>query len=67
MRKLALLFGLLVVLTTSACGSGGKQASPPTKATAAGSVRNLRSIGELRAAFNAHPAEPRLIVLISPT
>jgi len=30
-------------------------------------VRELRSVDELRRAFNAHSGVPRLIVLVSPT
>jgi hypothetical protein len=36
-------------------------------ARAPAAPHDLRSIDQLRAAFNAHPGVPRLIVIISPT
>jgi ABC-type glycerol-3-phosphate transport system substrate-binding protein len=53
-----------VALVLAACG--GSSRTPATRASAS-SVPQLRSIEQLRAAFNAHASMPRLVVLISPT
>jgi hypothetical protein len=59
-RLLAFLAGTLVLAGTACSGGNHPSAS-------AGAPRELHSIGELRAAFNAHAGEPRLVVLVSPT
>ena len=65
-RRLVQVAGALLVLTLASAGcSGGK--SPAKSASSAGAPRELRTIGDLRAAFNSHAGEPRLIVLVSPT
>jgi len=70
MTRLLLLTGCFLALLTSAgCGSS-THANSPAQAQSTSSIatpRDLHSIDELRAAFNAHPGEPRLIVLVSPT
>lgn len=56
-RRLALVAAAALVV--AGCGGGTHTgAAPPPQ---------LRSIDQLRAAFDAAPTEPRLIVLISPT
>jgi hypothetical protein len=59
-RLLAFVTGVLMLASAGCSGSNHRSASP-------GAPRELHSIGELRAAFNAHAGEPRLIVLVSPT
>ena len=64
---LATLTGIL--LLAAGCG-GNHTTAAPSATTVAGSsarVADLRSIDELRQAFNAAGGEPRLIVLASPT
>jgi hypothetical protein len=53
----------LGMLLLAACGSS---ATPPSRATTP-PVPQLRSMEQLRAAFNARETMPRLVVLISPT
>ena len=48
----------------AACGGSSKPAATHASAPP---VPQLRSIDQLRAAFNAHETVPRLVVLISPT
>ena len=64
-----LLLGVLAALAAplaSGCDSGGSSgalraaASPRT-------LTDLRSVSQLQDAFNSASAEPRLIVLVSPT
>jgi hypothetical protein len=56
----------LVVVALAACGGGGEQeASSP--APAAGSLRDIAGVLDLRAAFNADSGRPRLVLLLSPT
>jgi hypothetical protein len=52
-------------LTLLLAGCGGTTHAPA--APRGDGVRELRSIGQLRTAFDAHPGVPRLIVLASPT
>jgi hypothetical protein len=62
MRCLALIGALVAVaLPASGCGSSSHstQTQPP--------IAQLHSIDQLRHTFDAHPGEPRLILLISPT
>jgi hypothetical protein len=54
---------LAVVIGTSGCGSGAHTATKPTRRA----VAQLHSVSQLRNTFDAHPGEPRLILLISPT
>jgi hypothetical protein len=62
MKYVALLVSCALVI---ACG--GSSRAPAKPATGGGEVTQLRSIDQLRAAFNAHDGVPRLIVLASPT
>jgi hypothetical protein len=62
--KAAALASLGVVLMLAACGGASKPSS--TRASTS-SVPQLRSIEQLRAAFNAHASMPRLVVLVAPT
>jgi len=63
-RLVQIAAALVVVLAGSGC-SGANHGS--SAAPSVGAPRQLHSIGELRAAFNAHTREPRLVVLVSPT
>jgi hypothetical protein len=77
MTRLAVFAGALALLAAGC--SGGKNAapqqSPSTSAhgsTTSGAHRprqltDLRDIGHLRSLFNTRSAEPRLILLVSPT
>lgn len=67
MRRLAttLVVGAVAVAVTACGGSRAPSSSAP--APKRDGVTELRSIGQLRSAFNAHPGIPRLIVLASPT
>jgi nitrous oxide reductase accessory protein NosL len=67
MRRRALLTALAVALLGAGCGAANRPASPHPRAGARDNVTELEDIGQLRAAFNAHPDVPRLIVLASPT
>lgn len=64
-RTLLIGFTLAAVLATGCGSKQGDRAGSQTPA--AGGVRDLHSIGELRAAFDARRDQPRLILLISPT
>jgi hypothetical protein len=66
MRRLATLLVCAAAVVVAGCG-GSPAASSSAPAAERGGVTELRSIGQLRAAFNAHPGVPRLIVLASPT
>jgi hypothetical protein len=62
--------GLLVfvVLALTACGGGGggaPEASSP--APAAGGLRDIEGVLDLRVTFNADSGRPRLLLLLSPT
>ena len=61
MKRVALL--MLVVLLAG-CGGSAQRAQQTT--TASG-LKDLHSVADLRAQFNAHAGEPRLILLMSPT
>jgi hypothetical protein len=68
--KRLLVIACLALAVLAAVGCGGKRGAPSTTertAAAKSEPRDLRSIDELRAAFNAKSAEPRLILIISPT
>jgi ABC-type glycerol-3-phosphate transport system substrate-binding protein len=68
MRRLALLAACAIALLGAGCGENKSTSSSPATTTAAGNrVTELEDIAQLRAAFNAHPGVPRLIVLASPT
>jgi hypothetical protein len=64
MKAAALASFSVVVLMLAACGGGSK---PSTTGASTSSVPQLRSVEQLRAAFNAHASMPRLVVLLSPT
>jgi hypothetical protein len=64
MKAAALASLGVVALMLAACGGSSKTSATRTNAS---SVPQLRSIEQLRAAFNAHASMPRLVVLISPT
>ena len=66
MRRLATLLVCAAAVVVAGCG-GSPAASSSAPAAERDGVTELRSIGQLRAAFNAHPGIPRLIVLASPT
>ena len=67
MRRLATtLVVCAVAVVVAACG-GSRATSSSAPAAKRDGVTELRSVGQLRAAFNAHPGIPRLIVLASPT
>ena len=67
MRRLATtLVVCAVAVVVAACG-GSRATSSSARAAKRDGVTELRSVGQLRAAFNAHPGVPRLIVLASPT
>lgn len=63
-----LLVSLFLVLAASGCG-GQEQTAREGTSTAAGAslVRDVGTIDDLKAAFNAQRGVPRLIVLVSPT
>ena len=65
MRRAAALAVLAAgALALGGCGSARQR----TAATGSDDqISELRSIDQLRTAFNAHPDVPRLIVLVSPT
>jgi hypothetical protein len=66
MRRLAALLAIGLALVGAGCG-GGDHSTSSGRAPAGDGVTELRSIGQLRGAFNAHEGVPRLIVLASPT
>ena len=69
MRRLALVAVCAVALAAAGCGAGTTE--PTTSSTPAagrsGGVTELRSVDQLRAAFDAHDDVPRLVLLASPT
>jgi hypothetical protein len=67
MRRLATLLVCAAAVVIAGCGGGSRATSSSAPAAKRDGVTQLRSIGQLRAAFNAHPGVPRLIVLASPT
>jgi hypothetical protein len=66
MTRLALLVAFAVALLGAGCG-GAKHPASAAPAGGHDNVTELRDVGQLRSAFNAHPGVPRLIVLASPT
>jgi hypothetical protein len=66
MRAVAVLIAVALALVGAGCG-GGTQAKPSPRKPQSNSVTELKDVGQLRAAFNAHDGVPRLIVLASPT
>jgi hypothetical protein len=69
MRALSLM-AVTIALLVAACGSEPRTDPIPKADRAAptrAGVTELRSVEQLRAAFNAHDGVPRLIVLASPT
>jgi hypothetical protein len=66
MRRLPTLLLCVAAVVVAGCG-GTRASSSSAPAAKRDGVTELRSIGQLRAAFNAHPGIPRLIVLASPT
>lgn len=68
MRAARGVLGLAGVLLLLAAGCGGSTvAGGGAGARAAAAPPQLKSIGQLRAAFNSAAREPTLVVLISPT
>jgi hypothetical protein len=60
--------GVICALALMVAGCGGSHASTSSAPRSpALTIPQLTSIDQLRAVFNAHPGQPRLIVLISPT
>jgi hypothetical protein len=67
-RLLALvMLAAAFVPTAGGCGGGGGSDASRRAAGSNHRLRDLRDIAELRSLFNARVAEPRLILLISPT
>lgn len=66
MKRAAFLLICTAALLLAGCGGGAHTRSPGAGSTS-DAVRELTSIGQLRAAFDAHQGLPRLIVLLSPT
>jgi hypothetical protein len=66
MRPAALAVFAAAALVLSGCG-GGTLHMPAGRDSRAPAVPQLRNLDQLRAAFNAHSGEPRLVVLIAPT
>ena len=65
---------LLVVALLAACGGNGGSSSSPAGSGAGASgttsgraITDINNVSQLRDAFNQHPGQPRLIVLMSPT
>ena len=54
---------LAVVLLASGCGGNGERAAGQSQAELA----DIRSVSDLRAAFNEAKGTPRLVVIFSPT
>jgi hypothetical protein len=69
MRRGALLAVVLVAVTLAACGSNDYSPAPQAQpgGSRSVSVRDVKSVDQLRALFNAESDQPRLIVLASPT
>jgi hypothetical protein len=63
-RRTLLLAGTIALL---GCGGARPHTSPPAHAARQADVTELKDIGQLRAAFDAHGDVPQLIVLASPT
>ena len=61
-RLLALALAAGLLLSATGCGGGGSRSTSAPR-----TLTDLRSIAQLRAAFNSASGEPRLIVLVSPT
>jgi ABC-type glycerol-3-phosphate transport system substrate-binding protein len=68
-RVLPLLAAALASIALAAgCSSdNGDSAAQGTTSTASSRLVDLKSVDDLRAAFNAKPGVPRLILLPSPT
>ena len=64
MRRAALL--LLAVLALAGCG-GDEDAAPAQTASAAGGVKQLANVLDLRSDFEADAGKTRVILLFSPT
>lgn len=62
-----MLVAVALAVLSAGCGGGGTQASTPSPTANGAGVSELKDIGQVRAAFNAHEGVPRLIVLASPT
>lgn len=68
MSRSALLAACAIALLGAGCGGTKHTSSSSTTTTTTTSrVTELKDIGQLQAAFNAHEGIPRLIVLASPT
>ena len=63
---LAALTIAALLIGASSCGGSSKSTSGATT-TSKRVLTDLRTIGQLRHAFNTASGEPRLIVLVSPT
>jgi hypothetical protein len=63
MKTLAAL-ALTALLVAAGCGGSSPHAAAPSQTKR---LTDLRSVDHLRALFNAHAGEPRLILLMSPT
>jgi hypothetical protein len=64
--RAALLLLLPVALALAGCG-GGDEASTPATTAAAGGVKSLDNVLQLRSDFEADQGKTRLLVLLSPT
>jgi hypothetical protein len=60
-RATAILLGLLLPIAGAGCGSTPRPAASESRLT------DLRNVDQLRTLFNARSAEPKLILLVSPT
>ena len=65
MRSTAFAATAVALLLLAGCGGGGS--GTPSGHPSAQAMPQLRSIDQLRSAFNADTGVPRLVVLISPT
>jgi putative heme degradation protein len=62
-RAATIMLVAAVALAASGCGGSSTRTSTASRRQ----LTDLHSIGELRSAFRTASAEPRLIVLVSPT
>jgi ABC-type glycerol-3-phosphate transport system substrate-binding protein len=58
------VLGLLMCAAVLVAGCGGSAGRP---AASPRGLPELTSIRQLQAAFDAHPRDPRLLILLSPT
>ena len=61
------LGALLIALTVAAAGCGGSSSSSSSTHAVKPVLTDLQSVDQLHKLFSAHAAEPRLVLLMSPT